>query len=124
MYQGLNKHFKSGKKEEPLTIRKEKPAITDESKLMYGNKYSFSDYRNLRKYYDLSFTAKYYKLLLSCHPLNKFRNLILQAEKTEIKKRSLYKSASNLYNTPPVIYFNDYNNSTDKEKEKMVKIWS
>ena len=49
MYQGLNKHFKFGKKEEPLTIRKEKPPITDESKLMYGNKYSFSDYRNLRK---------------------------------------------------------------------------
>ena len=98
MYQGLNKHFKSGKKEEPLTIKKQKPAITDESKLMYGNKYSFSDYRNLRKYYDLSFTSKYYKLLLSCHPFNKFRNLILRAEKTEIKKRSLYKSASNLYN--------------------------
>ena len=34
-------------------IKKEKPAITDESKLMYDNsRYSFIDYRNVKKYYD------------------------------------------------------------------------
>ena len=43
-YRGLNKLFKSDKKEEePVAIKKEKPAITSKSKLMHDGKYSFSD---------------------------------------------------------------------------------
>ena len=42
--QGLNKLSKSGEKEESVTIKKEKPAITYESKLMYDNKYGFGDF--------------------------------------------------------------------------------
>ena len=30
------------KKEEPVTIKKEKPEINDESKLIYNSKFSFS----------------------------------------------------------------------------------
>ena len=49
--QGLNKFFKSDEKEEPVTIKKEKPAITYKSKLMYDSKYSFSNFSNIKKYY-------------------------------------------------------------------------
>ena len=40
----LNKSFE---KEELLRIKKEKPAIISESKLMYDGKYHFSDYKIL-----------------------------------------------------------------------------
>ena len=63
-YQGLNKLFKSDEKEELVTIKKQKPAITCESKLMYDSKYKFSYFCNIRKYQALSFTSKCNKLLL------------------------------------------------------------
>ena len=73
-YQGLNKLFKYDKKEkEPVSIKKETPAIISASKLMYGSKYSFGDYKNVRKYSDLSFTTKYHKLLSFYHRFNEFR---------------------------------------------------
>ena len=41
-YQELDKLFKSDKKEkEPVAIKKEKPAIISEWKLIYDSKYSF-----------------------------------------------------------------------------------
>ena len=46
-YQGLNKLFRTDEKEEPVTIKKEKPTITYESKLMYDSKYSFSDFSSI-----------------------------------------------------------------------------
>ena len=69
------------KKEEPVTKKKKKKksAITDDSKLMYDSKYSFTDY---------SFTTKYDKLLSFYHPLNEFRNLVPQKEKTKNKRES------------------------------------
>ena len=42
-YQGLNKFFKSDKKEEPVTIKKEEPTMTEKLKLVYDRKNSFSD---------------------------------------------------------------------------------
>ena len=78
--------FKLYKQEEPVSLKKEKPAITAESKLMYDNRYSFTDYRNVRKYYDLSFKAKYDKSLSFYHRLNEFRNLVPQTEKNKIEK--------------------------------------
>ena len=59
--------------EEPVSVEKEKPAIISASKLMYGSKYSFGDYKKVRKYSDLSFTTKYDKLLSFYHRLNEFR---------------------------------------------------
>ena len=69
------------KKEEPVTKKKKKKksAITDDSKLMYDSKYSFTDY---------SFTTKYDKLLSFYHRLNEFRNLVPQKEKTKNKRES------------------------------------
>ena len=85
-YEGLNKLFKSDKKEKPVTIKKEKPAITRKSELIYDRKFSFSDYFYIKEYYDLSFTKKYDKLLSFYHQLNEFRNSVPQTEKTKIKK--------------------------------------
>ena len=91
-YQGLNKLFKSDKKEEePIAIKKEKPSIIIESKLMYYSKYSFSDYKNVRKYSELSFMAKYDKLLSFYHRLNRFRNLIPRTKKQKLKRRMCMK---------------------------------
>ena len=46
-YQGLNKLFRTDEKEEPVTVKKEKPTITYESKLTYDSKYSFSDFSSI-----------------------------------------------------------------------------
>ena len=81
-YQWLNKLFKSNEKEEPVTIKKEKSAITYESKLMYYSKYSFSDFSNIKKCYVLSFASKFVSFY---HQLNEFKNPVLQTEKTKIK---------------------------------------
>ena len=94
-YQGLNKLFKPDEIEEPVTIKKGKQKITSKSKLMHDRKFSFSEYVNIIKYYDLSFTTKYDKLLSFHHRLNKFRNLIPQTKKTKktkkIKTNDVYK---------------------------------
>ena len=118
-YQGLNTFFESDKKEETVAIKKEKPAMADKSKLIYNSKYSFSDYSNVRKCYDLSFMTKYDKLLPFYHRLNEFRKFNPRTEKLKIKKKSVYKNVVKLFNTLLAIYFNEYNNITDEEKEKM-----
>ena len=63
-HQGLNKLFKSDEKEELVTIKKEKPVITYESKLMYDSKYKFSYFSNIRKNQALPFTSECNKLVL------------------------------------------------------------
>ena len=55
---------------------------------MYDSKYSFSNYKNVAKYYNLSFTTKYVNLLSFYHRLNEFRNLVsLDQKKQKLKKR-------------------------------------
>ena len=116
-YQGLNKLFKSEEKEEPVTTKKEKSAIIGKWKLMYGRKYSFSYFSNIRKYYFLSFTAKYNQLVWFYNWLNQFWNLVTRTEKkTKIKKKNVYRNTGDLYNTLLPIYFNDYSNILDEEK--------
>ena len=88
---------------------------------MYDSKYSFSDYKNVGKYYNLSFTTKYDTLLSFYNQLQKFRNLVSQTEKTKIKKKSVYKNSAILYNTLLHIYFSDYNNIMDENKKKLIK---
>ena len=62
-YQGKNKFIKTDEKEEPITIRKEKPEVISESKLIYESKVGFSYYKDVRSFSDISFISKYYKLL-------------------------------------------------------------
>ena len=54
-YQGSNKLFRTDEK------------ISHKPYLIYGIKYSFSEYRNFKEYSDLSFTTKYDKLILFYH---------------------------------------------------------
>ena len=58
---------------------------------MPDSKYSFSDYRNVRKYYDHSFMTKHDKLHSFYHPLNQFSNLVPRTEETKNKKRECLK---------------------------------
>ena len=60
---------------------------------MYDSKYSFSDYKNVRKYCDLSFMTKYDKLITFYYQLNEVWNLVPQTEKTKMRKRTVYKNA-------------------------------
>ena len=46
--------------------------------------------------------------------MNKFKNQL-----NEFKKFIVYNTAKNLYKKLLNIYYNDYNNITDKEKEEM-----
>ena len=54
---------------------------------MYDRKYTFSEYANVRKYYDLSLVSKYYILLSFFRRLNEFRNLTPRTEKKKLKRR-------------------------------------
>ena len=77
-YQGKNKFIKTDEKEEPITIRKEKPEVFSESKLIYESKVGFSDYK------DIINCFRFY------HRSNEFRNLMPRTEKTKIKKKNMY----------------------------------
>ena len=56
---------------------------------MYGSKYSFSECRNVGKYYNLSFTIKYDRLLPLYGQLTESRNVGPRTEKTKIKKKTV-----------------------------------
>ena len=92
-YPGLNTFFECHTKEEPVTVKTEKLVITDKSKLMYGSKYSFSDFSNINKYYVLSFIAKYDKLVSFYHRLYKVRNLVPETKKQKSKNKKTKKKS-------------------------------
>ena len=77
---------------------------------MYDSKYSFSDYKNVRKCSDISLEPKYYKLVSFYYRLNEFRSSAPQAENTKIRKKNVFKNVTKLYNTLLAIYFKEYNN--------------
>ena len=84
---------------------------------MYNKIYSFREYRNVRKYYDLSLKSTYYKLLSLFHELNEFRNLSPQTEKPKTKKKNVYENFVKLYNPLLSIYFKEWNNTIDVKKD-------
>ena len=88
---------------------------------MYDSKHSFSDYKNVRKYYNLPFMKKHDELNSFYHRLNEFRNLIPSTEKPKMKKKSVFKNASNLYNALLTIYFNGSNTIMDTKKSRWIK---
>ena len=75
-YQSFDKVSNYDEKEEPVKIQKERPLTTEESSLFYNNKYSFTEFKNVGKYYNLSFTTK-------CNSVNEFRNFAPRTEKTK-----------------------------------------
>ena len=58
---------------------------------MYDNKYTFSEYRNVRKYSDPSFTTRYDRLLSFYHWLNHFRNFAPWIVKQKLKRKVCIK---------------------------------
>ena len=62
---------------------------------MYENKYGFSDYKNFRKYCNLSLESNHYKLLSFYHRLNEFRSLVPRTKKTKIRKKNVFKILQN-----------------------------
>ena len=56
--------------EEPLSIKKENLGTIHESKIIYNNKYTFSKYRNVRKYMDDFPNSKYNRLAKFYNQLN------------------------------------------------------
>ena len=87
------------KKKKKGKNRKARSLATDKSSLVYDSKYSFSKWRNVGKYYNLSFTIKYDRLLPLYGQLTESRNFGPQTEKMKIKKKTVYNNAINLYHT-------------------------
>ena len=81
--------------------------------------YNFREYRNVRKYYDLSLKSTYYKLLSIFHELNEFSNLSPQTEKPKTKKKNVYENFVKLYNSLLSVYFKEWNNTIDVKKIRM-----
>ena len=89
-FQIFDKIFNYDEREEPVKIKKEGPLTTDRWSLVWDSKYSFSEYRNVDKYYNLSFTTKYDRLFSFYHRLNELRNFAPETEITETKKKIVW----------------------------------
>ena len=80
------------------------------------NKYSFSEYRNVGKY---SPKSKYKGLAKSYNRLNEFKKFTPRTVNTKEKKKTAYNNARNLFDKLLCIYYNDYINIPNEEKEEM-----
>ena len=68
--------------EKPLTFKKE---IIHKPKLIYNNKCSFSEYRNVGKYMDDSPESRYNRLAKFCNWLNEFKKFTPRTVNTKEK---------------------------------------
>ena len=57
-YQSFDKVFNYAEREELVKIKKEGPLTTDKPKLVYDDKYSFSEYKNVEKYIEDEYKVK------------------------------------------------------------------
>ena len=112
-YQSFDEVFNHHEKGEPVKIKKEISLRTDKSSLFYNSKYSFIEFKNVGKYLDDCCLA------LFKQPLEEFKKFTHEKVKTKEKKKIVNHNAIKIYNTLLSIYFDDYNNVTDGEKEKM-----
>ena len=65
--------------------------MTGKPKLVYDSKYNFSEYKNIRNFYNLSFMTKHDRLSKFYHQLTEFRSIVPQTDETENKKRECIK---------------------------------
>ena len=72
-YQIFDKVFNHDEKEKPVKIKKEGSLTTNESSLFYDSKYSFSEYRNVRKYVNDALKSKYNILVKFYNRLDEFK---------------------------------------------------
>ena len=78
-YLSFDKVFNDGEKEEPIKIEKEEPLTTAESSLIYNNKYSFSEFKNVEKYENESLVSTYNNYLTQFKQrLKEVKNLLLE----------------------------------------------
>ena len=63
-YQDFDKVINYDEIEEPLKTEKEEPLTINESSIFYNNKYTFNEFKNVEKYVNKSFTARYNNNLL------------------------------------------------------------
>ena len=63
-YQDFDKVINYDEIEEPLKTEKEEPLTINESSIFYNNKYTFNEFKNVEKYVNKSFTARYDNNLL------------------------------------------------------------
>ena len=116
-YRSFDKAFNHNEKEEPVKIKKEGPLTTDESSLFYNNKYSFIEFKNIGKYMDDFLVTRYINYLAPFKQrMEEFKKFTPGKAKTKAKKKN---NAKKLYSILLSIYYNDYNDITDKEKKKM-----
>ena len=118
-YRSFDKAFNHNEKEEPVKIKKEGPLTTDESSLFYNNKYSFIEFKNIGKYMDDFLVTRYINYLAPFKQrMEEFKKFTPGKAKTKAKKKN---NAKKLYSILLSIYYNDYNDITDKEKKRWVK---
>ena len=78
-YLSFDEVFNDGEKEEPIKIEKEEPLTTAESSLIYNNKYSFSEFKNVEKYENESLVSTYNNYLTQFNQqLKEVKNLLLE----------------------------------------------
>ena len=63
-YQDFDKVINYDEIEEPVKTEKEEPLTINESSIFYNNKYTFNEFKNVEKYVNKSFTARYDNNLL------------------------------------------------------------
>ena len=90
---------------------------------MYNNKYCFNEFKNVEKNADKSLTARYDNNWVRFYWLKKFLEFAPRTAKIKTKNKFVYNNAAKLLNILLSIYFNDYNNTTNEEKEKMGEIY-
>ena len=121
-YQDFDKVFNHDEEEEPFKIEKEEPLKTAKSSLMYNSKYSFNELKNVGKYEDESLVSRYNNYLTPFKQrLKWFKKFTPRTVKTQNNKKIVYNNARKLYSKLLSIYYNDYDDITNKEKKEWVK---
>ena len=118
-YQGLDKIYEFdetiNKNDKKTTLKK-----YSKSELMYDANHSFYKYyRDNNKFDNLSFKSNCSFLANFFGDLDKINKLKSQKEKAEKKKVNVYNKASDLHNDLLAIYFNEYNELPDAQRNKM-----
>ena len=89
-------------KEKPLLEKLNRlNLIYDRLNLIYGSKYSFYPYYNIKHFNNLFLVSKNPILFSFYSELNKFNNINLRKGHTKDKKATVYDNVSELYNEYP-----------------------
>ena len=86
--------------------------------LFHSSKYSFIKFKNVEKYVDDALVSRYNNYLTPLKQLlEEFKKFMF--EKAKAKKKIVYYNAKKLYSKLLSIYYDDYSDITDEQKEKI-----